>query len=121
MLRFALIILIALHLLSSAQLRADAPKLNIPDEAAQTKADALVKQLFKGEYANNDPAARRALAKKLLQQARDEKTDPAPRFVLFREARNLAASCGDIATALQAVDQMNRVFAIDPVSYKLAV
>src|SRR4051812_3282095 len=109
--RFALTILFGLHLLISVpQLRADAPKLNVPDEASQAKAEGMVKQLFKAEYASNDLTARQALAKKLLQQAQDEKIEPVPRFILFREAKSLAASCGDIATALGAVDAMNKVF-----------
>src|SRR4051812_15099496 len=100
---------------------ADLPRLKPPDEPSQAKAEALIRNIFKNEYANNDLAARRALAKQLLQQAQDEKAEMVSRFVLFREARNVGASAGDVVTALRAVDAMDKVFAIDPAAFKLPI
>jgi hypothetical protein len=113
-----LVLVIAVSLIASCCVAADLPKLHPPDEPPQAKAEAMIRQLFKAEYASNEPAARRALAKKLLAQAQDERTEAASRFVLFREARNVAASAGDVLTALRAVDEMNKVFAIDLIAYK---
>src|SRR3954471_12634426 len=100
---------------------ADAPRLPIPDEPSQARAEATIRNIFKSEYASNQPAQRRALASKLLQQARDEKTDATSRFVLFREARTVAASAGDVVVALRAVDEMSSLFAIDPAVYKIPI
>jgi hypothetical protein len=100
---------------------ADAPKLHVPDEPGQAKAEAMIRNIFKGEYASNEPMQRRALAKKLLQEARDEKTEATARFVLFREARNVAASAGDVVVALRAVDEMSKQFAIDSAAYKTPI
>src|SRR6185436_15922 len=92
---------------------ADAPKLHVPDEPSQAKAEATIRNIFKSEYDSNHPAQRRALAKKLLDQARDVKTEATSRFVLYREARNVASSAGDVVVALRAVDEMSKVFAIN--------
>jgi hypothetical protein len=123
MVGFRPVLALALTLLLpiSPSFAADLPKPHVPDEPTQAKAEATIKQIFKAEYASNDSPARRAFARKLLGQARDEKTESASRFVLFREARNMAASAGDVVTALRAVDEMSKVFAIDPSAYKLPV
>jgi hypothetical protein len=116
-----LAILIALYLLAATEVRAEVAKLKVPDEPSQAKAEGQIRQIFKGEYASNEPAARRGLAKKLLESAQDAKTEATARFVLFREARNVAAGAGHAVGALRAVDEMNRVFAIDPAAYKAVI
>jgi hypothetical protein len=45
--------------------------------------------------------------------------NPAECFVLLREARELAAQSGDAITALGAIDEMGRIYAIDPLDLKI--
>src|SRR5436190_1689767 len=47
-------------------------------------------------------------------------SDPATRFVCYREARNVAAGIADIVLALRAVDELSQAFAIDVAEYKTA-
>ena len=84
----------------------------VPDAAAQAQAEKLIRDVFKDEYARTSAADRLNLARKLLQQGIDTVDDPASRFVLFREARDLAAQAGDLETALTAVDEMARFFQV---------
>jgi hypothetical protein len=86
--------------------------LPVPDMASQVKAEKLIKDLFKGEYAKRRTSDWLDLSEKLLQQAADTKDDPAARFVLLREARDLAARAGDLNQALRAVDEAAKVFAV---------
>src|SRR5262249_6318222 len=80
-------------------------KAPVPAAEAQKKAEALIHELYEKEYAKaaKDRAARSQLAVTLLQEGRDTNDDWAGRFVLFREARDLAARAGDAPTALQAI------------------
>jgi hypothetical protein len=99
---------------------APVPKAPEPDAAAQKAAEAQIRDIFKAEYARHAPADQQALAAKLLQQAVETKDDPVGRFVLLREARDLAAQAGDAATALAAVDRMAAAYAVDALPLKTA-
>jgi formylglycine-generating enzyme required for sulfatase activity len=94
-------------------------KAPVPAEAAQAQAEKAIKDVFKAEYAKRRPADWRALAAKLLQQAKETKADPAARFVLLREARDLAANAADPVLALRAVEEMARDFAVDALGLKV--
>jgi WD40 repeat protein len=76
-----------------------------PDAAAQAKAEQVVREVFKAEYAKASAADRLKLANRLLKEAADTKDDSAARFVLLREAADLAAKAGDPQLAMQAIDQ----------------
>src|ERR1700734_3088794 len=93
--------------------------LTVPDAAAQRNAEKLIKDLFKAEYERKRPEDRRALAKKLLQQARDTSDDPGMRYVLFREAWSLAAEGADADTALVAVEEAAAIFALDEMDLEI--
>jgi hypothetical protein len=107
-----------LGVLTCANIRAggsESPKkLPVPPVAKQTEAEELIKKIFKEDYAQVGAEARIKLAGLLLESARDTNDDPAAKFVLQREARDLAAGAGTIALALTVVDEMLRDFAIDP-------
>src|SRR5437868_3206159 len=81
-----------------------------PDAAAQEKSQKLVRDLFKDAYARTAPADRLALAKALRKEAEGTSADPAGKFVLLREARDVAAGAGDFAAAMEAVDDLNHTF-----------
>lgn len=88
----------------------------VPVKAAQTKAEELVKEVYQAEYAKSqkDNAAKGQLATTLLQEGRLTNDDLSGKYVLFREARDLAAQVGDVATFLQAIDELTQAFDIKP-------
>jgi hypothetical protein len=104
----------------ATQPRPGASRLPIPSAAAQAAAEKLIHELFQSQYAQHTAAARRALAQKLLQQAGETRRDPAARYVLLREARDLASQGADATTAIRAIVEMNRSFQIDALPLKLA-
>jgi hypothetical protein len=85
-----------------------AKKAPVPAKDVQSKAEALVREVFKSEFAKaeKDSAARARLALTLLQEGRETGDFPAARYVLFRTARDLAAQAGDAPTALQAIEEL---------------
>src|SRR5947208_5469507 len=91
-------------------------KAPIPDKAAQTRARKLIEEVYGEDYARarKDPTVLAGLARTLLQEARDTTDDLGARYVLFHEASTLAARAGDAPTALQALDEAAREFAISP-------
>src|SRR5439155_21454636 len=86
----------------------------VPPAADVARAEATVKELFKADYAKTKTADRVALAAKFLRDATDAKEEPAARFVLLREARDLAAKAGDPTLALQAADELVTQFKVPP-------
>ncbi len=104
-----------LILLASMQDRA-------PEPSAEVQKDTLklVRDLFKEDYAKKTPADQRALSRKLLAKGVETADDPAARYVLLREARDLAAATGDVDTAVLSVDETARHYSIDGAALKLA-
>src|SRR5262249_45634968 len=88
-------------------------RVPVPEAAELFKADNTIRDLFKDEYASDKPANQLALSKKLLDQAQDATNDLVSRYVLFREARDLAAKARDLNQAWQAVDEMAKVFEVN--------
>jgi hypothetical protein len=88
-----------------------AGKPNIPSGSELAALETEVKDRYKAEYSQNDPAARQALASQLLWEANNKMTIPAKRYVCLREARDLAAKAGDLDVAMRAVDQIGENFA----------
>jgi hypothetical protein len=106
----------------SALLAQDKPALPPePDAAAQKDTLKQVKDLFKDDYAKKAPADQAALARKLLEKGVEAGDDPASKFVLLKEARDVAAAAGDAETALRAAHEMGRAFAVDGPALKLLV
>jgi hypothetical protein len=73
-----------------------------PEESQVTEAIELMRKVFKDEYAAKKPADKLKLSKQLLDQARDEKGEPAERFAMLQEALRLAIEVGDIDASLLA-------------------
>jgi uncharacterized protein (TIGR03067 family) len=86
-----------------------------PAREAVEEAAKEVKKIFKKEYedAREDPAARVKLAGTFLTQARETKDDPPSRYVLLREARDLAASGGDLTLAGEVIEEALSSFSLD--------
>ena len=85
----------------------------VPSADDIKQAEKLVKDLLKDEYAKTDPAGRLALATKLLQQADENKGDPASEYVLLHEARDYAVMGGDAIQATDAQKRLRDSFKID--------
>src|SRR5262245_20557864 len=92
----------------------ESKKAPVPAPPAQAKVEKLIEEIYGQDIAKakKDPAARSQLAQTFLQEARDSRDDPAARYVLLREARDLASAAGDSAVALQAVDELALNFAV---------
>jgi hypothetical protein len=111
--------LLAVSLAMNWLLAAD-DKKPVPKTEAQAAAEKLVKEVFKDDYAKTKAADRLALVQKLLQQAEESKDDPAARYVLFREAIDLATKAGDLNQAFTAADELAKEFAVSGASLKAA-
>jgi hypothetical protein len=94
-------------------------RLPIPDAAAQAKAEKTIKDVFKAEYTKKKIADQLDLAGKLIKQAEDTGDDPAARFVLLREARELAAKAGDALLTGRAVEEIVRLYDVPPLKAKV--
>ena len=101
----------------------EAPKkASVPDATALAEATKLVKEIYGDEWASaKTPAEKQALAKKLLQKAKETNDDQPGRFVLFRLSRDIATQANDGETAFQAIDEMERSFQIDALEMKATV
>ena len=83
-------------------------KLAVPDDAAQNKALTAIRDIYKQDY---EPARKAALAKTMLQKAKDTQ-DATDRFTLLQEAKKLAAETFQGDLAFEAVDAMVSEYAI---------
>lgn len=96
-------------------------KTAAPSKAAIDEAAALIRDLYKKEIAAaKTPTQRSDLARVLLKQANDSRSDPAGYFVLLDEAASLAAKGGDTITAFQALDRLTSAFDVPAIPRKLA-
>jgi hypothetical protein len=87
-------------------------RLPIPMGPEVTRAEAQLKELFKAEYLKTKPAERLALSSKLLDLAKESTNDPAARYVLLREARDLSAKAGNADLAFKAAEELIAVYAV---------
>ena len=90
----------------------------VPEEKTLEKAERKVKDEFDDGYLDATTDAKRAALAKRLLAAVDQTDDPAQRFVLYREARDLAALGGAPAVMIDAIDQMGKQFRIDSLAMK---
>jgi DnaJ-class molecular chaperone len=94
-------------------------KLPVPDAAAQAAAEKALKEKYKADYDKTKPEDRLALAAKLLQPGREDRTNPAAWFVLLREARDLSVQGEHPRLAVEAADEIDKWFVVDPLEMKL--
>lgn len=118
---WSIIWLVLVALPTATQAQQLVTRSRVPEAPAQAKAETLIKELYKTEYAQRRPIEIQALATKLLVLGIATKDDVTARFVLFREARDLSIQAGDSTRALRAVDEMARHYAIDALAMKSTV
>ncbi len=90
-------------------------KLPIPDDAAQEKVMATIRDIYKDDYKD-----RTALANKLFQRA-TETQDTTERFVLLQEAKDLASETWQGKLAFDVIDVMAKEYEISGPSMKVEV
>ena len=92
----------------------------VPNDAAQARAEALVRKLYTAEFAEakKTTAAAQALAATLLRESKATKDDPALRFAGLSQARDLAARAGDAAVCLEAVDELVKHYPVKGLGMK---
>lgn len=90
----------------------------VPEAAAQKESERLIRDVFKDDYAKKAPAEREALAERMVTQARQSKSEAATCYVLYREAQDLYAQVGEVAKAMDTIDEWAAAFAIDPLAQK---
>jgi hypothetical protein len=88
------------------------PGTAVPGLAAQEAGVARVRDIFSIDYRDTAYNARRALAKKLIDQGDQTIRDTDAKYILYREARDVAAGAGDVPTAFEAIDRMAAAFPI---------
>ncbi len=84
----------------------------VPDAKALARAEKVIKNLFQADYARSRPSDRLNLSRKLFQQGLETNDDPAARYVLFREAINLAAQGGSLTDGLNAIEELASSFTV---------
>lgn len=92
------------------------PEVNLQKETLKQ-----VRDLYKDEYARKSPADQSALAQKLLQKGTETNDDATSKYVLLKEARDVAMVGGDADTAMRAAGELGRSFAVDGPALKLGV
>lgn len=112
MLRLAIVLLLALNFCPSQQ------KTPVPPAAAQKDAEGVIRSLFKDEYARRTPDGQLALAKTLLQQGKETRDDLTARYVLLREAADIAIKVGEFSVALDAAKTLTDGYDVNPVAFK---
>ncbi len=89
-------------------------RLPVPDAAALAAAEKEVKEAYKADYAKRGLTDVVNLCTKLRIDGSKASDKPAPfRYVLLREARDLAAKDGSYWSTITAVEEMARIFAED--------
>jgi WD40 repeat protein len=96
-------------------------KLPPPNKDAQEKDIAEVRDIYKADYASNEPAVLTVLAEKLLERGRKKFETPECRFAFLREAADVAARAGDPVRSIHALNELGKVFTVEELPMKTAV
>jgi serine/threonine protein kinase len=95
-------------------------KIDPPSEQQIKEVTAVLRDTFKADYARKASADRAEFAEKLLKLASESKGHPVDRYVLFREARDLAAAAGKWSIVAEAFEQLEAGFKVDLLPQKEA-
>ena len=87
--------------------------LPIPPLDAQAQAEQAVRKRHGPEFQAADPAKRVALAKRLMEESREPGASWAERFVVLREAADLAAAAGDAGLVERGAAELASRFRVD--------
>ena len=98
-------------LIAFIPLLAAAEPEKVPESGAVEDAKKLVRDLYKAEFAKKKTPEMLDLARRLHHDAEETK-DPAARFVMLREARDLAARGGDVVLCMDIAATTTQLFAV---------
>ena len=96
-------------------------KAAVPKDAELKEAEKLVRDLFKDEFAKKAPADKRLLARKLLGQGKEPGNTAATQYTLLSLSIEQAVQAVDLETAMAALTDLEKVFAIDVVTQRAGV
>ncbi|MDB5308311.1 MAG: hypothetical protein JWO38_2513 [Gemmataceae bacterium] len=85
----------------------------VPDDAALTQAETQVREKLKDDYAKKSVAEKKAFATKLIGLAEKQADDPVARYVMLRDARDVAVETADAVLAAEAVDGLARWYEVE--------
>jgi hypothetical protein len=111
--------MILLALLVTPSVRGQAEKQPVPNSAKQGPVLYKLKNDYKADYAKREAPDQLALAATFLKEAKQPGVEAVRKYVLLREARELAVNGGDLGIAFDAIDEMARDFAVDPTELKV--
>ena len=104
---------------SGQELPAKAP---VPSVAAQWVATRTIKGIFADARAKAvTPAEKAALAAKMLQAGIETTDDLPQKYVVLKDALDLAVAAGDGGTATAAADELSRSFAVEALPLRIGV
>ena len=92
----------------------------IPDAALLARAETVVRADLKEDYARKLPAERKAFAQRLIALGEQTVDDPPTRYVLLRDARDLATDAHAAVVMAQAIDALAKWYEIDADAQKIA-
>ena len=95
-------------------------RVDVPSEAKIKEATATIRDTYKTDYAKKSAADRAEFAERLLKLASDSKDNPADRYVLCCEARDLGAAAGKWEIVSEAFEQLEAGFNVDLLPQKEA-
>ncbi len=105
---------------AEAEVKAPSVKAPVPPEAEAQKARDAIRSLYASDFkAATTSSGKFKLAQKLAQLAAAS-TKPVEQYVLLTEARDLAASSGDVWATSALIDGLAAQFEVDPLTEKLA-
>ena len=92
----------------------------VPEKAALDVAEETIRKIFRDDFRRlkDNPAGGKALAELLFREGKDTTDDWALRYVALTLARSIAVDAGDAVTALGAVAELSKSFAVDGPSLK---
>jgi hypothetical protein len=94
-------------------------RLDIPDNDAQRKARLELQKKLSAELAAaKSPDAKRKVAKELIRKATALETPDVRTYVMLQQSVDLADSAADLDLAWQAIDELSRLFDVDPVTLR---
>ncbi len=99
--------------------QADDARAPVPERALQAQAERTIKGLFGDQYSKKGVDDRQALAKALLECAEETEDDPAARYILFREAKDIAARSGELDVAVKATERLTECYRLPAIDMKL--
>jgi hypothetical protein len=116
-----LTILLVAPLMLAANDGPSADHLPVPNSSAQAPIVREIRERYHDDYAKRTAADQLALAQRFREQASISVDQPVRKYVLLREARELATNSGDFDAAFAIIADTSKVFNLDPTELKVDV